>query len=190
VLAAAVPSGTGATGMHRWWPAWGRAGGCLLARGGAIWSWPWLVVILPAAAGGVVASRARVEAAAEVVGRRGAGGGAARGIGGRGQAPRRCSRITAYVPWWGGGPVPRVACGPLVGSGVCALQGPAGASVTAPTATGEAGSRGRSGAEQGRAADCQQPPLRCGCRQQLTPSVRRLKARGKEAMLMSTKSGR
>jgi len=60
----------------------------------------------------------------------------------------------------------RAACVPRGGPPEGAPQGPAG--------TGQAGSRGRSGAEQRRAGDRQQPPLvpRSGHWRRLTPSVR------------------
>ena len=68
---------------------------------------------------------------------------------------------------------------------VCAPEWPAGGSPPGPVGTGQAGSRGCSGAEQGRAGDAQQPSLvpRSGSWARLTPGVRRPKesTKGKPA---------
>ena len=57
---------------------------------------------------------------------------------------------------------------------VCASGCPIGGDALRSAGTGQAGSRGRSGAEQGRAGDRQQPPLvpRSGSWRRLTPGVR------------------
>ena len=56
----------------------------------------------------------------------------------------------------------------------CASGCPAGGDAPGPAGTGQAGSRGRSGAEQGLAGDRQQPPLvpRSGSWRRLKPGVR------------------
>jgi hypothetical protein len=95
---------------------------------------------------------------------------------------RLCGDCTASLPCvGGGGTVPtvsrlskRVARVRRGRGHACALGCPAGGGAPGPVGTGQAGSRGHSGAEQGLAGDRQQPPLvpRYGSWRRLKPSVR------------------
>jgi hypothetical protein len=156
-------AGTGSTGVC-WWrlarrpargelppvPAWAVAGG----PGVAVSAWRSLGAILSGMAGvseggGLPSHGPRAGVCAVPKGAQGAVGGAGRSPGRRGPALRGHHGCTARIPWWCGGAVPRAACAcpPVLGVG---LRVPAGARATEPAEAGQVGSRGHSGAEQGR----------------------------------------
>jgi hypothetical protein len=160
-------------------PASGVAHGC--APGGAVSWWPWLVAVPPTAAGARrrgLRKRPRLPPPRRRRLSQAAGAHLAQRVKPDGlwaAARVRQEDAPGAPPACAGGGVARspVRRVPVYVSGVCPGV-PTGASAMEPAGAGQAGTRGRSGAEQGRTGDGLQPTLvpRFGFQPRLTPGVR------------------